>query len=406
MQIEDGTCWRCKTPVENRILPQWFVATSRYAGRLRADVDRLDEWGPAAKRLLLRGVTSPRTGAAADNANGDWQVSRQRAWGTPIPMVHCNRCGIVPASDLPVCLPDHLDWSRGSAALRQCTIFLHTQCPSCGAPATREADTLDCFFDDAWSYLSCAASLDSLTEFPATKLAAWMPVDHFHSGFDTFSYLNLYRFIGAFLHGVEMIGGPEPIRRYLGHDMVTSGGRKMSKHLGNTVMPDEIMAEFGADALRIAVLWAAGPERSIDWRNANLQRAAGLLDRLFVLVAKSADAIAAAAGRHSPCKSKAAVKMESSVRESCRQVGQFIEGYRPNAAVEELANCTQRLESFVNPRAAASRLSADDALVLKRVLQWLAVALSPFAPYLAEEIAIRSDLKSMAATAEWPRASD
>jgi leucyl-tRNA synthetase len=98
--------------------------------------------------------------------------------------------------------------------------------------------------------------------------------------------------------------------------------------------------------------------------------------------------------------------MESSVRESCRQVGQFIEGYRPNAAVEELANCTQRLESFVNPRAAASRLSADDALVLKRVLQWLAVALSPFAPYLAEEIAIRSDLKSMAATAEWPRASD
>jgi leucyl-tRNA synthetase len=405
MQIEGGACWRCRTGVVSRTLPQWFVSTSCLANRLRDNVSRLEEWSDTGKRLLLRGLAAPRTGPADNEAQADWQVSRQRAWGTPIPIIHCDRCGIVPASDLPVRLPDSLDWSRGAAALRESSAFRKTQCPACGAAATRDMDTLDCFFDDAWSYLSGVPALDSLAEFPANQLAAWLPVDQFHSGFDTFGYLNLYRFIGAFVHDANLLGDDEPIRRYVGHDMVTAGGRKMSKHLGNSVVPDEVMAEYGADALRIAVLWAAGPERAVDWRHVNLQRAGNFLDQLFVLFAKSADAVANAAGRISSSTSKAAEKLESSVRTSCRRVGEFIDDYRPNAAIEELLQCSQRVEAFVFPRASSARLGSEDAMLLQESLRRIAVALSPLAPYLAEELARLSGLQTMAAVSTWPVAT-
>jgi leucyl-tRNA synthetase len=233
-------------------------------------------------------------------------------------------------------------------------------------------------------------------------MAAWMPIDHFHSGFDTFTYLNLYRFIATFLHDVGVVSTEEPIRRYAGHDMVIADGRKMSKHLGNALAPDDIMRKYGADALRIAVLWAAGPERVMNWRHANLERAAGFLDRAWALYATSAEAIAASAGILASTKSNAAAKVESGVRASCSRVRQFIEAYRPNAAIEELFHCTQRVESFVLPRARSARLSSDDAAALQHALQCLAVAMSPFAPHLAEELASLSGLRSMAATAMWP----
>jgi len=153
LQVEEGGCWRCGTQVESRQFPQWFVLMSRYAERLRRSLDGLDGWSERARRTLA-GILDDPGGGGRGQGGGDWLVSRQRSWGTPIPIVHCERCGAVPvpAADLPVPLPDGLDWASGSGALARCDDFVEAACPSCSGAARRETDTLDCFFDDSWCF--------------------------------------------------------------------------------------------------------------------------------------------------------------------------------------------------------------------------------------------------------------
>jgi leucyl-tRNA synthetase len=399
MQAADGACWRCGGPVERRRLPQWFVATWRFADRLREGVDALDAWGRTGKKLVLRDLAPSTSGDSPEQQPVDWQVSRQRAWGAPIPIIYCTNCGVVPDRDLPVPLPENLNWSLGPRALEQCDAFRHTRCPSCGAAATRETDTLDCFFDDSWSFLSCVPALDECTEFPAVELAPWMPVDCFHSGFDTFAYLNLYRFMGRFVAEGNLVSSPEPILGYHGHDMVLAGGRKMSKHLGNAVDAEGLLEAHGADALRITVLWAARPERALDWNHANFQRAKLFLDRVWALYGAATGPAATSA---SPAASSSAGgALMKFLQRSWRRVAAFIEDYRPNAAIEELHECAARLESFAKSPPSASH-AATDAAVVKQALTEFAIALSPFAPHLAEEMARRVGLSALAATASWP----
>ena len=382
MQVIENACWRCERPVELRRIPQWCVSLSRDSDELLRTLSRLEDWSPRAKNLL-RGFI------AGESATGrwvhDWVVSRQRAWGTPIPIVHCDACGAVPVDPaaLPVLLPDGLDWSLGPRALADCVAFAEARCPACGGAGRRETDTLDCYFDDIWCFLAAAAGLEPAFAFDRGAFA-WMPVDRFHSGYDTFFYLHLHRFLGLQLARLGVLDGAEPIRSYIGHDMVLAGGRKMSTHLGNAVGVGGLLHRHGADALRVAVLGAANPNKPISFTDSMLARAEAFLAEFHRLCAACAGAIDSA-GAEPTAAGRAARQLRQEADNELGRIGRFIDEYQPRGALDALARLVERTTGYALRRVASERLSAPDRSVLGGLLRDLAIALSPFAPHLAEE---------------------
>jgi leucyl-tRNA synthetase len=403
MQVDDECCWRCETPVEIRQLPQWFVTVARYAPRLRRTLDAL-RWSDHAKRAiaaLLDDVTDePGT---RGQGGGDWLVSRQRSWGTPIPLVHCERCGVIPVplEELPVVLPDDLDWASGSGALARCEAFVCTTCPTCGAGARRETDTLDCAFDDQWCFFQTLVLNADTPGFTRDNLLPWLPVDRSQSGRDQYAWFHLYRFFGVFLAERGLIDEADYIHGFFGHDMILAGGRKMSKHLGNSVSAAAILESHGADALRVAMMWAAGPQRAVQWEERRLDRAALLLSRFYTLCHRVATVTPAASGA-TPGGSRKIQTLVRQTKQTIERVGGFIEDYRPNAGVEALATLLPRVEAFAVPRIESGRLDVANLERLEGVLDDCTVALAPFAPHLAEEVWQLRGERKLVAQSRWP----
>jgi leucyl-tRNA synthetase len=408
LQVVEGGCWRCGTKVETRRFPQWFLDISRYAVSLLAGLDRLEGWS-ATVRNLVRGLLHSQEGRVS--MEKDWLISRQRSWGTPIPVIFCEGCGTVPVptEELPVRLPDDLDWSLGPRALSSHPSFVKTVCPRCHRTARRETDTLDCFFDDIWCFLACLVDLDGPPSFRGRRVQAWMPVDRFHSGFDTIAYLHLHRFFAAALHEHDELDVAEPIQGHLGHEMVLSQGRKMSKHLGNAVSPSSLMRLHGADALRVTMLWAAAPHTAIEWRPEQVERASSLLQSVHRLYAPAAAAgmNQIASGPSSPENpSRAMLNLQRKARRSFENIGRFVEEYRPNAAVEELAVLFRQTETFTLPRLRSARLSPADGRILHEILRAESIVLSLFAPHLAEEVWHLMGNESYVVQQSWPHLPD
>jgi len=564
MQVEDGRCWRCESPVEQRTLTQWFVALSRYSAVLADGLERLDGFSPRVRNVLqgfigaapgteidfplagrpdivltaflprrqpgaepasggamaaylvvapghplletlaaLPGVDGerlaawmgaagrdrrrggsrtvdpldgfdtglsalhPETGAAlpvfvagyadrtfatgieigcpagssrdrqfaerhriavpADPARmvmpgggrtathyrvHDWLVSRQRAWGTPIPVVHCPACGevAVPYDALPVHLPTRpADAPPGGLAV--VPGFADTACPRCGGPAKRETDTLDCYFDVIWCFLACAAGERRLRDadfgFRRSDFAEWMPVDWFHNGLDSFFYMHLYRFIGHVLHEMGILAEPEPIRRYVGHDAVLLGGRKMSKHHGNVISPDDILERTGSDVLRVHVLWAANPLKSVEWSDAGLKRAQDLLAAAWKLVAAGSarrDARSGGDASAIPADEKRAHSLERSIGHAVRRVTGFLERYQYGGCLQEIRHLVEQLGS-ASDQLAARPGSPRLQRAFGAGLRTLVLLLSPFAPHIAEEMWERIGGEGFATMAPWPAAA-
>ena len=402
MQVVEQRCWRCNAEVGTRRLYQWFVTLSIYNDRLLRGLDQLDGWSPQV-RNLVRGIAHARNG----RLGGDWLISRQRSWGTPIPMVRCEACDFVPVPDeqLPVKLPDDLDWTQGPEALALHRTFVEVECPVCGKPAKRETDTLDCFFDDIWCQVSPLVELKSNPGFRTARADAWLPVDRFHSGFDTVAYLHLHRFLGAVFHERGGLATEEPIRSHLGHEMVLAKGRKMSKHLGNAVSPTKLIRRHGADALRLAVLWAAGPSTAINWHPERIDRAVSLLGeihRFFGATVLSRLAELSTRSSHAGSPSKALVALSRRAARSIDAIGRYVEEYRPNAAIDEWLALFKRTRGFATSRIESSRLSDADAAGLREIVEAELVALSLFAPHLAEELWFRTGHRTYVVQENWP----
>jgi leucyl-tRNA synthetase len=334
----------------------------------------------------------------------DWLVSRQRAWGTPIPIVHCAECGEVPVPEqaLPVALPE-LRPNMPPGGLAAVAGFAETRCPRCERAARRETDTLDCYFDVIWCFLACAGGLRGDFAFRAADFARWMPVDWFHNGLDSFFYLHLYRFLGHVLHEMGILSEPEPIRRYIGHDAVLLQGRKMSKHHGNVVAPDDIIRRFGADVLRIQILWAANPLRSVEWSETGLQRASRFLAEAWKLVSGQAERVraqpsGAPAGANPP-------PLERSVARTARRVTEFVERYQYGGCLQEIQGCMKLLESETGKLESRAgdpirqRAFANGIRALVRML-------APFAPHMAEEMWETIGGEGLVALAAWPATRD
>ncbi|MCB1251559.1 MAG: leucine--tRNA ligase [Acidimicrobiales bacterium] len=219
----------------------------------------------------------------------DWLVSRQRFWGCPIPVVYCDTCGVVPVPDdqLPVLAPDDVEFlPTGESPLRQHAGFLHTTCPTCAGPATRETDTMDTFVDSSWYFLRFCDPTNAELPFAPEAAAAWMPVDQYIGGVEHAILHLLYaRFYTKALAdlGVAPAELREPFSRLFTQGMIRLGGDKMSKSKGNLVAPEEILDTDGADALRLAHLFVGPPQDDVDWEGVGIEGCARFLQRVWRL---------------------------------------------------------------------------------------------------------------------------
>ncbi|GAB4521484.1 MAG: leucine--tRNA ligase [Roseibium sp.] len=533
IQVENGKCWRCETPVETRSMTQWYVALSTFSARLHESLDHVGGFGPQVRKTLAgfigaadgyeidlqvvgapeleltafidagklaepaafvalaprhplareskapaasgplrrhtrnrpqenHGISGwntglkavdPRTGRTlpvfiadhvdANFAGGatlgfpgsvprdrafaeahgiagchredtvdtkasrkathfrvrDWLVSRQRAWGTPIPFVHCAQCGTRPVAepDLPVILPDPPAGGlrNGLADLGD---FVTVACPACGGAAQRETDTLDCYFDVIWCFLACSGRLDENFAFRREDFARWMPVDWFHNGLDSFFYMHLYRFLGHVLHDMGVLDDPEPFANYAGHNVVSLDGRKMSKHHGNVINPDAVLRSAGADVLRVHVVWSANPNKGFEWSDDGLERARNLLKAVWSLNerarASDGDRVADAGA---DAETRASRALRASVARTVRRSTGLLEKYQFSGVLTEIHRLTLALKPAAPDRNPAMRAAFRDGC------DCLIRLLAPFAPHLAEEAWSRNGHTTLLADAPaWP----
>ena len=218
----------------------------------------------------------------------DWLISRQRYWGTPIPMIHCDDCGWVPEKEenLPVLLPADVQFTgKGESPLATSKTFVNTTCPVCGKPARRELDTMDTFLDSSWYFLRYCDPKNTEAPFSKEKVDYWMNVDQYIGGVEhAILHLMYARFFQMALYDLGLVSTEEPFKNLLTQGMVIKDGAKMSKSLGNVVSPAEIIDKYGADTARLFILFAAPPERELDWSDKGVEGSFRFINRVYRMV--------------------------------------------------------------------------------------------------------------------------
>jgi leucyl-tRNA synthetase len=335
----------------------------------------------------------------------DWGVSRQRYWGTPIPMLYCARCGIVPVpeNELPVILPENVEITlAGASPLTRTPAFLDAKCPKCGGVARRETDTMDTFVDSSWYfYRYCDARNDRAPFDPAT-VAYWFPIDQYIGGVEhAILHLIYSRFWTKVMRDMGLVKNSEPAERLFTQGMVIKDGAKMSKSLGNVVAPDEMVARFGADSARMYSLFAAPPDRELDWQETGIEGVQRFLSRVYRLVVRHAKPEQAEWRQPVPAElGPVARGLQRKLHQTIKRVsGDFQGRWHFNtciAAMMELVNAIYGAEAEIAGGQVPVALMAD----LQRNLVLL---LAPFAPYLAHELWEMLGEKGNLLKAAWPK---
>jgi leucyl-tRNA synthetase len=286
-QVIGGRCERCATAVVRKPLTQWFFRTTAYARRLLDDMAQLEGNWPAAVLTMQRNwIGRDKDGYRLH----DWLISRQRYWGTPIPIVHCRACGAVAVdeADLPVLLPAdgfELQPEDGRSPLATASAWLATRCPRCGGPAERDTDTMDTFVDSSWYFLRYPNASYPDGPFDPDGIARWLPVDHYIGGrTHATGHLIYARFMTKVLYDLGHVPFVEPFRRLTTQGQVTLRGKAMSKSLGNIVRLRDQIATYGPDAVRVTMLFAGPPQDDIDWADVVPAGAVNWLARLNSVV--------------------------------------------------------------------------------------------------------------------------
>ena len=350
----------------------------------------------------------------------DWGISRQRYWGTPIPIIHCECCGLqpVPYEDLPVELPTVAAFTgRGDSPLAQIPEFVETTCPACHGPARRETDTMDTFVDSSWYfYRFCDASNDSQPFAPET-VRYWAPVDFYIGGVEhAILHLIYSRFFCRVFKDLGMVEHDEPFTRLLTQGMVLRDGAVMSKSKGNVVDPDEMIATYGADALRLYEMFVAPPEKEIEWTDSGLEGSFRFLARVWRLVTALEGVI-----RETPSDALEDAGLDDDHRavrrrthETIRRVSADLDPRAHlNTAVSALMELVNALYAFCEqhglaPHVAATSEIAADAVpagtraVLVEAIEALVLMLSPFTPHMCEELWERLGHEGGLGRVPWP----
>jgi leucyl-tRNA synthetase len=346
----------------------------------------------------------------------DFSISRQRSWGTPIPVIHCADCGIVPVpeADLPVVLPRDIAPTGEGNPLAERPDFVDVACPKCGGGAKRETDTLDCHFDALWLWVPAAVPPADRAEqmFSHPDLQEWLPAERLVAGGDSGGFVFDQRIVTKALRDIgpfSFLADGEPFAGCLFHEMVIADGRKMSKHLGNVVNPDELVERYGADTVRLAVLYAAGPAKTLNWSDGALRFANRFLRNLWTY---SQDRFAAL--ENTPHDEEAAADtefMRDRLRKWCdnglARITDDTEQLQMHKAVRNITRLFERIQDFekrvVKRRGQLDRADAEAQIA---ALVVLAQALAPFAPHTAEELLLASGTDEAAVLpARWPESA-
>jgi leucyl-tRNA synthetase len=318
----------------------------------------------------------------------DWGISRQRYWGTPIPMVHCESCGVVPVreEDLPVVLPRDVNITgKGESVLRENEAFLATTCPGCSGLARRETDTMDTFVDSSWYFYRYTDPRCSDMPFRPEIAKQWFPIDIYIGGVEhAILHLIYSRFWTKVMRDLGLVEVSEPVVNQLSQGMVIKDGAAMSKSKGNIVEPEEVAGKYGADTLRLYVLFEAPPEKEIDWTDARLEGPARFLQRVWRFVQNELDAISSA----SPVEgqedwNEAEMALRRKTHQTILKVTRDIEDrFHLNTAIAAVMELTNELYKAIEPRPHRS----ESWKTIREATEALLLLLSPFAPHLAEEL--------------------
>jgi leucyl-tRNA synthetase len=382
--------------------------------------ERLSGLSDATVKERAGAAQAVPTRAAVRSRANDFTISRQRSWGTPIPIVYCEKCGTVALDreQLPVLLPLDLKPTGAGNPLAERADFVETSCPSCGGPATRETDTLDCHFDALWLWVPVCVPPQEREQtlehiLALDDLRAWLPSERVVAGSDSGNFVFDQRTVTKALRDIgplAFIEDGEPFAGCLFHEMVIRDGRKMSKHLGNVVDPDELIERHGADTIRLAVLYAARPQRSLNWSDSAVQRCQRFLKQLWDYSQSHFAVEPAGTGRPEGADNGASAEPAPPATEmgpdKTEHLRKRLEQWC-DTAVEKITEDTQELEMHSAVRnvmrlfdrvrdyekrvvAKRGRLCEEDREALVTALQTLARVLIPFAPHIAEELLIAS----------------
>jgi len=327
-----------------------------------------------AKRAIVEWLGERGRGRPAVNFRlRDWGFSRQRYWGCPIPIVYCEQCGVVtvPEEDLPVLLPEVEDFRpKGKPPLASNQAWLHVACPRCGGPAVREADTMDTFVDSSWYFLRYVDPHNDQAPFERWLVDFWLPVDQYVGGIDHATGHLLYsRFFVKVLNELDLVGFREPFQRLFHQGWVRQGGSKMSKSRGNVTAPDELADMYGADAVRLYILFVGPADQAMDWTEEGVEGIARFLRRLWRIVGEAR--YASPDPQPDPQPSLLSRKAHETIDRVSDDIGRRFVFNTPIAAVMELVN-----ELGKDPAAPGARYAAETAVSL----------IQPYAPHVAEEL--------------------
>ena len=304
----------------------------------------------------------------------DWGISRQRYWGTPIPMIHCPHCGVVPVSEdqLPVLLPlDITITGKGRSPLADSPEFMNVKCPKCGGDAQRESDTMDTFMDSSWYFYRYCDPRNSRMPFDSEIIKQWFPIDQYIGGI-THAILHLMysRFFTKVMRDMGLIENSEPAKNLFTQGMVLKNGKAMSKSLGNVVDPDDMVERYGADTCRLYTLFAAPPDKDMEWNESSVEGQFRFLGKVYRFVTRSQERLSA----EGSCPDKAIRKLHQTIKKITADFDSRWHFNTSISALHELINVLLEEEE---------RLAGPPLL---DVLEKLALLLGPFAPYLAAEL--------------------
>ncbi|MCQ2552256.1 MAG: leucine--tRNA ligase [Clostridia bacterium] len=313
----------------------------------------------------------------------DWLISRQRYWGTPIPMIYCEKCGWQPEKEenLPVLLPTDVEFTgKGESPIATSKTFVDTKCPCCGGAAKREVDTMDTFLDSSWYFLRyCDAKNDKMA-FDPKKAAYWMDVDQYIGGVEHAILHLLYsRFFTKVLYDLGLVNVDEPFKNLLTQGMVLKDGSKMSKSLGNVVSPEEIISKYGADTARMFILFAAPPEKELEWSDTGVEGSYKFLNRVYRLVYEMAEdtkGIPAVYKVETKDDKQLSFVLNNTVKRVTEDISNRFNFNTAISAIMELVNELYRYKELEDVNMGLLR-DATEKLVLM---------LSPFVPHIAEEM--------------------
>ena len=332
----------------------------------------------------------------------DWGISRQRYWGCPIPIIYCDSCGAVPVKeeDLPVILPTEVDFKGDSRSpLATMEDFLHATCPNCGETGRRETDTMDTFVDSSWYYAKYT-SPDSKKIFDTAEIDYWMPVDQYIGGIEHAVLHLLYaRFFSMVLHDLGLLNQTEPFTNLLTQGMVIKDGAKMSKSKGNVVDPDKIIELYGADTVRLFMLFASPPVKDLDWSDKGVEGAFRFINRVWRIINKYADMYNKDFKVDSNTLNDPLKKIQIELHRTIKIVTHDIEDRMQfNTAIARMMELTNALYQIDE-----NEFKSDDGrMVISEICDALIKIIFPFVPHIAEELWEILGSSTLLVNERWP----